>query len=84
MSDDRLTLSQMRADVAALLRLDAAEIDDEDNLVDHGLDSLRLMRLAQRWNERGLGVSFAALAERPQLSHWWTLVSGASGGGDPA
>lgn len=73
-----LTLQQMREDLAALLRTDAAEIADDDNLLDHGLDSIRLMRLAQQWNDRGIAVSFAALAERPELLHWARLVSEAS------
>jgi bifunctional isochorismate lyase/aryl carrier protein len=70
-----LTREQMRADLGALLRIDAHEIADDDNLLDHGLDSMRLMRLAQQWNDRGIAVSFAALAERPELAHWWRLVS---------
>lgn len=73
-----LTLQQMREDLAALLRTDAAEIADDDNLLDHGLDSIRLMRLAQQWNDQGIAVSFAALAERPELLHWARLVAEAS------
>jgi aryl carrier-like protein len=66
---------RMRGDVAAILKTDASEIADDDNLIDHGLDSMRLMRLTQQWHERGVTVPFADLAERPQLSHWWTLAS---------
>jgi aryl carrier-like protein len=66
---------RMRDDVAAMLRTDASEIADDDNLIDHGLDSMRLMKLAQQWHDRGVDVPFSALAERPQLSYWWTLAS---------
>lgn len=66
---------RMRDDVAAILETDASEIADDDNLIDHGLDSMRLMRLTQQWHDRGVTVPFADLAERPQLSHWWTLAS---------
>jgi aryl carrier-like protein len=66
---------RMRDDVAAILKTDASEIADDDNLIDHGLDSMRLMRLTQQWHDRGVTVPFADLAERPQLSHWWTLAS---------
>lgn len=68
-------LQRMRQDVAAILKTDASEIADDDNLIDHGLDSMRLMRLAQQWHDRGVAVPFADLAERPQLSYWWTLAS---------
>jgi aryl carrier-like protein len=66
---------RMRDDVAGILKTDASEIADDDNLIDHGLDSMRLMRLAQQWHDRGVTVPFAELAERPQLAHWWTLAS---------
>ena len=49
----------------------------EDNLVDWGLDSIRLMLLRQRWIDRGADVPFAQLAERPQLTHWWSLLQAA-------
>lgn len=81
---DTLTLPQMRLDVAALLRTDASEIGDDDNLVDHGLDSIRLMQLAQQWTDRGVPIGFATLAERPQLSHWWTLIDALQPGGGQA
>lgn len=70
-----LTLEEMLAEVAELLDVPADEIDPDDNLVDHGLDSIRLMQLAQRWQDRGLPLSFPVLAERPQLSYWWSLTS---------
>lgn len=70
---------QLRTEVAALLRVDEAEMDEDDNLLDYGLDSIRLMQLVQRWREAGLDVSFAALAERPQLSYWWSLIAQAIG-----
>lgn len=68
------TFEQMRADVAEILNEDPAEIRDDDNLVDFGLDSIRLMALATRWQTAGAAVQFADLAEYPQLLHWWTLV----------
>ena len=69
-----LTHETMRADVAELLEEDAAAIGDDDNLVDFGLDSMRLMALATRWRNAGANVQFADLAERPQLTHWFSLV----------
>ena len=72
------TVQDMLDDVARLLDVPADEIDVDDNLVDHGLDSIRLMQLAQRWQDAGLPVSFPVLAERPQISHWWKLASAGS------
>jgi bifunctional isochorismate lyase/aryl carrier protein len=69
-----LTLETMRADVAELLEEDPSQIGDDDNLVDFGLDSMRLMALATRWRSAGANVRFADLAERPQLTHWFMLV----------
>ncbi|MHB1328539.1 MAG: phosphopantetheine-binding protein [Gemmatimonadales bacterium] len=70
-----LTLEALRADVAAVLFESPDEIGDEDNLVDHGLDSIRIMALVQRWNDAGARIDFASLAERPELTHWWHLIS---------
>lgn len=69
-----LTLRRLLDDVARILDVPADEIDPDDNLVDHGLDSIRLMQLAQRWQAAGLPLAFPELAERPQLSYWWTLA----------
>ncbi len=70
-----LTLERLRTDVAAVLFESPDEIGDEDNLVDHGLDSIRIMALVQRWNDAGAQIDFASLAERPELAHWWSVIS---------
>lgn len=71
-----VTIDRVRHDVAAILDVDPAEILDTDNLIDFGLDSIRLMTLVQRWNDAGLRASFADLAEWPELRRWTTLLSG--------
>lgn len=68
------TLDDMRRDVAELLGVDPAEIGDDDNLLDHGLDSMRLMQLASTWRTAGSPLDFSVLAEHPQLSYWQTLL----------
>ncbi|MBB2910628.1 bifunctional isochorismate lyase/aryl carrier protein [Streptosporangium becharense] len=57
----------MREYVASLL--DGPLPGDDDNLLDHGLDSVRLMMVADR-----LGVDFTDLAERPTLRAWAELA----------
>ena len=69
-----LSLARLRADVAAILHEDPAEILDDDNLIDLGLDSIRAMAMVTRWREAGADVDFAELAERAELGHWWQLI----------
>ncbi|SCK39918.1 Aryl carrier domain-containing protein [Streptomyces sp. WMMB 714] len=70
-----LTLERIRADVADVLGEDPADIPDEENLADLGLDSVRLMSLVERWRgDHGVRVSFAELAEKPGISLWWDLL----------
>ncbi|MEU6736517.1 phosphopantetheine-binding protein [Streptomyces physcomitrii] len=74
-----LTLRQIREDLADVLDEDAEEIPVDENLVDHGLDSVRLMSLVERWRrEHGTEVAFVDLAERPAIEAWLPLL-GAEG-----
>ena len=75
MSGTRLTIERMRAEIAAILDEDPAEIGDDDSLIDFGLDSIRAMALVLRWREEGERLEFAELAERPTLSGWWQIAS---------
>ncbi len=74
-ADGALTLEMMRRDIAEAIYLDPGEIGDEDDLIDLGLDSVRLMSLTIRWNESGANVTFADLAEHTQLIRWWEMAS---------
>ncbi|HEY0928855.1 MAG TPA: phosphopantetheine-binding protein [Gemmatimonas sp.] len=76
-----LTFDGMRESVAAILKEDVSQIGDEDNLVDWGLDSIRLMALTLQWQRAGYKIEFAQLAERPQLTYWWGLLAAAGGEG---
>lgn len=69
-----LTLEQMRDDIARLIHMDAAEIADDDNLADLGLDSMRLMNLVLKWEQAGLKADFAIFAEFYTLGEWWEQV----------
>ncbi|QCX81423.1 Isochorismatase [Streptomyces sp. YIM 121038] len=74
-----LSPERIRADVAELLDCDPAEIAPDDNLMDHGLDSVRIMTLIERWRAAGAAtVEFPDLAERPELDHWTALLTGGS------
>jgi aryl carrier-like protein len=66
---------RIRAQVKALLTEPDAHLDDDDHLIELGLDSLQLMRLVNQWRKAGADVSFAQLIERPRLCDWWPLLS---------
>jgi bifunctional isochorismate lyase / aryl carrier protein len=65
-------LDGLRAQVTELLGNTPA---DEDNLLDHGLDSIRLMTLVEWLRDQGHDVAFVDLAERPTLTAWSGLVA---------
>ncbi|WP_369215879.1 phosphopantetheine-binding protein [Streptomyces flavofungini] len=75
--DQTLSPERVRADVAELLDCDPADLAPEDNLLDHGLDSVRIMMLIERWRAAGAtAVEFPDLAEQPELGHWTALLTG--------
>ncbi|MBN9506516.1 MAG: hypothetical protein J0I69_10865 [Altererythrobacter sp.] len=69
-----LTLQQLRADIAAIIEQDASAIGDGDNLIDLGLDSMRVMNLAVQWEEQGVPLDFADLIEVPTVAGLWAIV----------
>ena len=69
-----ITLEQMRADVAAIIHEDPAEIGLDDNLMDYGLDSMRLMNLILAWQEAGVDLDFGEFAEEFSLNGWWRAI----------
>lgn len=71
-----LTLERLRADVADIIGETPDSIADTDNLMDAGLDSMRAMNLAVKWEEAGVPLDFTDLAEAPTLAALWALVEG--------
>ncbi|RKT11544.1 aryl carrier-like protein [Streptomyces sp. 1114.5] len=71
------TVERIRAEVADLLGEDPADIPLDENLVDWGLDSIRLMSLAERWRAEGAEVAFVQLAQRPAIEAWAELLGAA-------
>ena len=64
----------LRRQVCELLGLRDEAVGDDDNLLERGLDSVRLMTLIERIDALGIPLDFAQLAERPTLSAWYQLV----------
>jgi len=64
----------LRALILPLLD-DSDEPLDDENLIDYGLDSVRMMALAARWRKVHGDIDFVMLAKNPTLDAWWTLLS---------
>lgn len=71
---EKLTLEAVRAQVAELLYEDPSELADDEDLIDWGLDSVRIMTLVEQWRKQGVQITFADLAERPTLADWWKVL----------
>ncbi|HEY0210901.1 isochorismatase family protein [Acerihabitans sp.] len=67
--------AQLRAAILPLLDDDCQDLSDDDNLIDYGLDSVRIMTLATRWRQARAGLDFVALARNPTLNGWWQLLA---------
>ncbi|MGQ0598904.1 isochorismatase family protein [Aquabacterium sp.] len=61
-------------EVALMLEIPSSDLRPQDNLLDMGLDSIRLMSLINRWRQAGLQCEFLALAEQPSIQAWWALL----------
>ncbi len=74
-STGTLTREAVRAAVAELLQEPPEALGDHDNLLERGLDSIRLMTLVERWRSEGVETTFVELAERPTLADWFSLLA---------
>ena len=74
-----LTLEKLRADVARMVGEAPEDIALTDNLMDVGLDSMRMLNLIMGWNEAGLKIDFSDLAEHTTLEGWWKVLSARQG-----
>jgi len=66
---------EIRAELAAALRVDPAALADDADLFGLGLDSLTLIRLVARWRRAGHDVTFEDLAENPTPAGWRKALS---------
>lgn len=73
-----LNLHTMLNDVAQSLMMPIADIHASDNLVDLGMDSIRLMTLLEKWRAQGADVDFVDLAEAATLGEWWAVIAAKS------
>lgn len=72
-----LAREQIIEDIAVLLGVPPAELTDDTNLLDAGLDSIRLMSLVEKWRAAGsAGADFVNLASEPVVGVWVDAVTG--------
>ncbi|WP_246843045.1 non-ribosomal peptide synthetase [Allokutzneria sp. NRRL B-24872] len=60
--------------VASVLKVPAESLDEHANLIESGMDSIAMMRVAGKLRRAGAKVSFADLAERPAVAAWRELL----------
>jgi bifunctional isochorismate lyase / aryl carrier protein len=65
----------VKGKVAFLLEISQSEIDDNDDLTDLGLDSIRIMSLVEEWRNHNEEITFMTLAEQPTIAAWTKLLS---------
>lgn len=81
LTSDLLPLPQTKAQLRQLILplLDhAEEMGNDENLIDYGLDSVRIMELAVRWRKARRDMDFVMLAKSPTIDSWWQLISAGS------
>ncbi|WP_020658818.1 non-ribosomal peptide synthetase [Amycolatopsis benzoatilytica] len=79
MVNEQPTTGDLLREVTGLLGPEAADLSEEDSLIEWGLDSIRLMHVANAWRRRGIKVSFAELLKNPTLIGWRGVLADAAG-----
>lgn len=76
--EDLLILPESKAALRSLVLplLEDDDIpEDDENLIDYGLDSVRMMALAGRWRQALPEIDFVTLAKNASFDGWWALLS---------
>ena len=71
-----LSRQRIVSDIAELLDVPPEELTEDTNLLDAGLDSIRLMSLVEKWRTAGSpGADFVNLASEPVVGVWLDAVA---------
>lgn len=69
-------VEELRMMVFELLGEDPSEgLDDNEDLIDRGMDSIRMMSLVEILRGKGAEINFMQMAEKPTIADWWNLLS---------
>lgn len=69
------TIQRLLARVAELLNIEVSEIDTDEELMDQGLDSVRLVEVVTFLRSEGFEADFADLAEDSSVDAWRELLT---------
>lgn len=69
-----ISRDEIRATIAAQIGCAPGELDDHDDLIQLGLNSILMMTLAGGWRKRGADITFAQLAASPTIASWYELL----------
>lgn len=70
------TLEEVRTLIFELLGEDPSEgLDNHEDLIDRGMDSIRMMSLVEMLREKGADINFMQLAEKPTIAAWGNLLT---------
>jgi mycobactin phenyloxazoline synthetase len=83
MPQNLLSRNEIREQIATQLSCAPDAIADDDDLIELGLDSIRMMKIAGGWRKRGHNVNFAQLAAAPTVAAWADLIGAVEGPASP-
>lgn len=75
------TIDEVRRAAAGAIGVPAVEIGDDTDLLEHGMDSIRMMRFAGALRADGYDVPLRRLAESPSVAAWHAILGAEAGRG---